>query len=353
VRVALPAHYGRVKGGIGTYARGLARALHDTAPSGSELYAPAPNGRSNVGRIGSSAGALARLRFEQVSLPRMVRRADILQLCDSRPVLVAHPLQVACVHDVSYLDYPEWYAPAARSYKRLMLDVLLARRPAALVVPSRYTRDRLLHHRPAASRAVLTVIAPGVDPPPESSSPLEEPPFFLTVATIEPRKNHGVLLAAFREARARGLQLRWRVVGEAGGASAEIMAGLRDEPGVDVLGWVDAPVLEASYQQAAFLAAPSHLEGFGFTPLEAMARDVPVVCSGGTALDETVAGAALRVDAEDRAGWTAALLRLEREEALRKELREQGQVRARSYSWRAAGESFWQLYERISNRRKP
>jgi glycosyltransferase involved in cell wall biosynthesis len=349
LRVVLPGHYALIRGGVGTYARGLAGALAEGRPPGGVVLAAAPSSRRHIGRVASLAGGLARLRFEQLSVPRLLRGADVVQLCDSRPLLAARIPQVACVHDVSYLDHPEWFSPAAAAYKRTMLDLLLARRPAAVVVPSAYTHDRLVYHRPSAARGTLRIIAPGIDRPRSAVAAPLEPAYFLTVATIEPRKNHAVLLAAFAEARARGLDLRWRVVGEPGHRSEAIVAALRAQPGVDFLGWVDEPGLESSYAGAAFLAAASHEEGFGYAPLEAMARGVPVVCSTGSGHDETVAGAALRVAASDQAGWTEALLSLERDGAMRAELRRIGRLRAQEFGWRAAAASFWSLYASLSH----
>ena len=138
------------------------------------------------------------------------------------------------------------------------------------------------------------MIYPGLAAGPgEPAADEDREPYFLTLATFEPRKNHLGLLRALRLARERGLSLRWKVAGIEGYGSREILSRLRREEGVDVLGRVSNANRERLYRGARFFAFPSHAEGFGFPPLEAMARGVPTICATGTAMDETVGAAAL------------------------------------------------------------
>jgi glycosyltransferase involved in cell wall biosynthesis len=355
MRVAIPGHYANVLGGIGTYAAHLTDAVAANAPNSGSVIAPQPRQPEAVGQIASPGGGLRRMVWEQLALPRKVAPADVVHLCDSRPLLLSRRPFVATIHDVSYLERPEWFPRSAARYKTLMLDALLASRPSALVFDSIYGRDELLRFRPRATGFDLRVIRPGLRPPvnggapapPASVSANGSEPYFLTVGVLEPRKNHLTLLRAFRAARAAGLTLRWRVVGPSGHLSGPILGALHAEPGVDVLGWVDQPTLERCFRDAMFLTAPSILEGFGFPPLEAMARGVPVACSRGGVWDETVGDAALRPEATDVAEWTDALLSLSSDEQLRADLRARGSAAAGAASWEEAAAACWRIYESI------
>jgi glycosyltransferase involved in cell wall biosynthesis len=350
MRVAIPGHYANVLGGIGTYAALLTEAVTASAPSGGSVIAPQPRQPDAVGQIASPGGGLRRMVWEQVALPRRVSTADVIHLCDIRPLLLSRRPFVATVHDVSFLERPEWFPRSVARYKTVMLDALLAVRPSALVFDSFYGRDELLRFRPRAERLDLRVIRPGLrrgvvddggDPAAQGN---RSEAYFLTVGVIEPRKNHLTFLRAFRAARAAGLKLRWRVVGPPGHLSGPILEALHAEPAVDVLGWVDQQALERCFRDAMFLAAPSLLEGFGFPPLEAMARGVPVACSRGGVWDETVGGAALRPEPVDVAEWTTALLSLASDEQLRSDLRARGQAAAAAASWEQAAAACWRLY---------
>ena len=59
-----------------------------------------------------------------------------------------------------------------------------------------------------------------------------------------------------------------------------------------VLGWVDTEMLEGLYAISRAFVFPSLYEGFGLPVLEAMARDVPVACSGQGSLREVAGSAA-------------------------------------------------------------
>jgi glycosyltransferase involved in cell wall biosynthesis len=116
---------------------------------------------------------------------------------------------------------------------------------------------------------------------------------------------------------------------------------------VDVTGWVSAVELERSFRGATFLAAPSILEGFGFPPLEAMARGIPVACSAGGVWDETIGDAALRTPPTDVGGWTDALMTLASDAGLRSELTARGNPVAARMTWRETAADCWELYQGI------
>src|SRR5205085_9167556 len=126
-----------------------------------------------------------------------------------------------------------------------------------------------------------------------------------------------------------------------------IVGALTAEPGVDVLGWMDQTTLEGCFREAVFLTAPSILEGFGFPPLEAMARGVPVACSRGGVWDETAGDAALRPEATDVAEWTEASLTLSSDEELRSDPRARGFAASAAASREEAATACWRIYSAL------
>lgn len=329
-------------GGIGTLTRGLAASLPNALSAGDHLtlagYCPDSAGRPNVSCVPGGRlleHRLGRHVFEQTRLAVAARRADLVHLLEPRPVLASRTPFVLTLHDVFFLDHPAWYPKAVGRFKRAVLAAAIARRPRMIICASSYTRERLeAHHRPADGVRV-EVIHAGLAPPASSTIARgDEQAYFLTVSAIEPRKNHLLLLEAFRVARSRGLRLRWKVVGAASYRSRSVISALRTEPGVDFLGRVPDAERDRLYAGALFCAFPSHAEGFGFPPLEAMAFGRPVVCSTGSALDETVADAALRVGSNDVQGWADALNMLESDAEERARLAELGRHRSAQFTWK-------------------
>jgi glycosyltransferase involved in cell wall biosynthesis len=253
------------------------------------------------------------------------------------------------VHDVTFLDNPEWYPRHVAAYKRQTLTLSLRRGPALIVCYSHDTLRRLRRHHPSIPEDRLRVIYPGVSeaPPPGSTAAPPPDPYFLTVSAVERRKNHLGLLRAFERARGAGLQLGWKIVGGPQYGGEEIMAQLREQPGVEVLGRVDDAELERLYRRATFVALPSWAEGFGYPPLEAMAREVPVACSTGSGLDETAGEAALRVPPEDVDGWATALLRLAGDGKLRRDLVARGRAQVQRFSWQQSAARHLQAFREV------
>src|SRR5207245_2878606 len=73
--------------------------------------------------------------------------------------------------------------------------------------------------------------------------------FLLAVGTIEPRKNYPRLLRAYRRLKDRGLSLPLVVAGRVGWAYGRAVDDLPEEPGVRLLGHVDAGTLRAGQPQ--------------------------------------------------------------------------------------------------------
>lgn len=121
--------------------------------------------------------------------------------------------------------------------------------------------------------------------------------YVLFVGTMEPRKNLGVLLEAYKTLP---VELRRKhplvLVGDKGWLSAELhvlIAELSAEGWLRYLGYVEDRLLPFLYAGATLFAYPSLYEGFGLPVLEAMAAGVPVVCSNSSSLPEVCGTAAL------------------------------------------------------------
>jgi glycosyltransferase involved in cell wall biosynthesis len=170
-----------------------------------------------------------------------------------------------------------------------------------------------------------------------------EPRHLLYVGDAEPRKNLLVLLEAHARYRA--------AAGDA--ALALVLAGGAPDPGrpgVRVVPAPDAPALARLYAQAAALVHPSRHEGFGLTPLEAMAAGVPVVAAEVRALTETCAGAALFFDPCDPAGLAAALAQVTADATLRRDLVARGRARAARFDWAQSARAHLRAYTLATQR---
>ena len=131
------------------------------------------------------------------------------------------------------------------------------------------------------------------------------------VSTLEPRKNHLCLLAAWHALRLKNdTQLKLVLVGSAGWGNDAILREMRpfiDQGSVFVLSGVPAAELRALYKHAAVTVCPSLAEGFDFSGVEAMCSGGVVVASDIAVHREVYADAALYFDPYSVEGLTARI----------------------------------------------
>jgi glycosyltransferase involved in cell wall biosynthesis len=192
----------------------------------------------------------------------------------------------------------------------------------------------------------ICVVPHGVRMPQESEVPREK--LVLFVGVIQKRKNIGRLVKAFEQ-----MPPDWRLVlaGAAGGfGAAEELRAIEESPrrqSIELTGYVTAAQLDHLYRRASIFAYPSLEEGFGMPILEAMAYGVPVVTSGAAAMPEVAGDAALLVDPIRTDSIADTLYRLADDAALREGLIRRGRERAKEFTWDAAVERTWAVYQEL------
>ncbi|TAK66693.1 MAG: glycosyltransferase family 1 protein, partial [Dehalococcoidia bacterium] len=261
------------------------------------------------------------------------------------------------IHDVTFLRLPQRYPLARRMYMQT-LTRLSAGVADAVIVPSNVVRDdvRRLLHVPA-EKIVTVYEAAGAQYRPmerEAAHAIArangiEPPYVLSVGSLEPGKNRTRLFRAMRQLRDEGIDHRLAVVGQrAWGYEGEV--ALIDELGmadrIVLAGYVKANDLPALYAGAEAFAFPSLYEGFGLPVLEAMACGTPVLTSRVSATAEVAGDAALLVDPQsvDEIGDRLRQLLVDRD--LRAEYARRGIERAAQFSWGRAADETRAVYHR-------
>jgi glycosyltransferase involved in cell wall biosynthesis len=283
------------------------------------------------------------------------------------PDFVLPPLRKArgilTVHDLAFLMRPECAHPHLRAYLEGVVPRSV-RRARFVIADSENTRNDVVVLLGAKAEDV-EVVPGGVD---ERFRPVADPdllkrartfakvgdaPFIVAVGVLEPRKNLTTLMDAFALLKARGDLPDHKLVlgGGRGWLYEGIFAHHAESPVRDDIlfpGFVPDDLLPALYSAADVLAFPSLYEGFGLPILEAMACGTPVVSSNTSCLPEVAEGAALMVDPERAEDLAESLLRLIADSDLRTDLRAKGLERAARYTWQAAAEKLFDVYQRVA-----
>jgi glycosyltransferase involved in cell wall biosynthesis len=221
------------------------------------------------------------------------------------------------IHDTIPLDHPEFTRPDIPPVFARKLATTSAH--ADLVIhTTATTRHATDAHFARLGRVPPGVVAPlGVDlpaPDPEAPRPIpRDRPYFVTLGTIEPRKNHGFLLDLW-EALLRAEpdpMPALLILGRRGWANAEVFHRL-DNPGplrghvFELPGLGDAAAMGLLAGSRGLLF-PSHVEGFGLPPLEAASFGVPVVLPPLPVYRETLADYPIYRETSDVYGWTQTI----------------------------------------------
>lgn len=263
------------------------------------------------------------------------RQADALLMPANLSARRGRLPQVVAVLDVNFLTQPSTYEWAAARY--LAWAFRRAVRDAdALITISEFSRSEICRHLGANPNDV-TVVYPGLDEPAspiKSDSPLDRP-YALWVGATEVSKNVGLLLDAWSAGSPSGLSLA--IVGPPGRDHPTLVErasklGSR----IVIRGAVDQSELERWYRHAAVFLFPSRTEGFGFPPLEAMVRSVPVIAAHAGSLPEVLGDAALFHDVDDYETLKAHIDSLMQDETKRHEQILRGRDRAARYRWDVA-----------------
>ena len=121
---------------------------------------------------------------------------------------------------------------------------------------------------------------------------------------------------------------------------------------VDFLDYVPDEDLPALFGACDAFVFPSLYEGFGLSPLEAMACGAPVVASNTSSLPEILGDAALLVNPREVGEIVAATERVITNRALRDELRGKGIARAAKFSWERAAHETLAVYEKVLSKER-
>ena len=296
-------------------------------------------------------GRLPGPAWEQVELPMAARRAraDVLLSPANAAPLWGGP-NVVVLHDVTPVTHPERFTPAYRAWAR-WAHVQAARRAAAVVTVSPWSADEIARVV-GLPRGAVHVVSQGVAPldRPADEAAVESVrrrhairgPYLLAVTGDDPRKGLRHLVDVMRARRARRAAVHGNGAGRqepelvvVGGAHGRVHApsGEGTLTGMRRLGHVSDEDLRALYTGALAHLAPSEAEGFGRTPLEALACGTRVVAAPYATARHALGGAAELVPLHVPA-WVAALDRIVQEPApARRRSIEVGRAWAARFSW--------------------
>ncbi len=220
------------------------------------------------------------------------------------------------LHDLIPISHPEYCraGEAERHHQRLETMLAVGK---GLIVNSQATREELLSYAEQRGIAVppcaVALLAPASLPEPYRTRPLAKP-YFVMLGTIEPRKNHSLLLHLWRQlvAELGDAAPQLVVIGQRGWECEQVVdlldrcAALRGH--VTELPHCNDRELATWLTHAQALLFPSFIEGFGMPLVEALMLGVPVIASDLPVFREIAGAIPHYLDPLDGPGWRQAVL---------------------------------------------
>ena len=258
-------------------------------------------------------------------------------------------------YDLGFLVEPAWTTEANRvgCFQGMFRSAIHA---DWIVAISESTRAHYLETFPHFPADRIRVIHPcsRFDPAalrarrPSRAAPLEPGRYWLSVGTIEPRKNQRRLAQAYaRYLALGGAAMPLVLAGGSGWLMEDFAATLRDlgvDPHVLRLGYVDDAELAWLYRNCFANLYPSLFEGFGLPVLEGMQFGAPTIASNASSIPEVAGEAAILVAPEDVEAWAQAMLRLANDTGMRAALGARAGARASAFDWRVSAQRLLDLY---------
>ncbi len=293
--------------------------------------------------------------WEQIVLP--LRTAGSLLWSPSATGPIVKRDQVVTLHDVAFLDRPEFFSASfARAYRAILPPLL--KRAAKVVTVSEFSRRRIAHwYRLDPQEIVVVGNGVGAQFRRHAQSEIDATRaalglprrYFLLQATADRRKNLARALEAWTAALPRlpddlslvvsGNLARTHVFGALGPVG--------ETPRAKLIGYVAEEHMGPLLAGAEAFLFPTLYEGFGLPIIEAMACGTPVLTSAATATEEVAGDAALLVDPDSAAEIARGMEQLAAEKGLRTALSAAGEKRAAAFTWDDAAARYADLFRSL------
>lgn len=313
-------------GGIARYTHELSKLLETSSFATkvilyglkrSDGFSPANDKHGIRATLRYSLGGIKRMMSDQLFLPLAVHRNNVDLLHSTNffvPLWSEKPVVVTC-HDLSLLQFFTSKKKGLIKYYERFLLLNGLRRAAHVITPSNAVASELKQRFTFLEKKVTVIYPPmpcfcldDQSAPDVLNENIPQQPFFLSVGSIEPRKNLFRLLEGWQRAYSQcGIPLV--LVGPYGWKQRKL---IREQlAATEDLYWLDNvndATLLALYKKAIAVVQYSLYEGFDYPVAEALCMGKPVVASDIEVHREVLAGCGLFASASDTEILTAKLL---------------------------------------------
>jgi glycosyltransferase involved in cell wall biosynthesis len=303
----------------------------------------------------------ARVFWNQADLDAALGRPDIVHSNNFwTPVQLSSSRLIYTLYDAGFVVNPEWTTEANRigCFEGVFRSSVAADWVVAISEYSRAHYLKLFPHFPSDRVRVIHPCSRFDDStrqgsPPAAAKVLDTGGYWLSVGTIEPRKNQRMLVQAYaRYLEAGGRPLPLVLAGGKGWLMEDFkdyLAELGISDRVILTGYVSDNELIWLYRNCYANLYPSVFEGFGLPVLEGMQFGAPTLSSNTTSMPEVAGEAAMLLTPHDYHAWTQAMLDLVSDRDRRDRMSLDASARARKFDWQRSATAMLAIYEEATH----
>lgn len=347
MKIGIDAHVlGKRLGGVERFVAELVKGLPTLTPEHQYVIFVTKSAYKTMQYQSTRQVRFVPLEFSNPLLERLIllpwlvwrHRLDALLVQRLAPWFCRDSKLIVTIHDLTPIKFKEAYSGLSNRLVRLLTKNTI-QRADLILTPTNAIKAEIAAYAPEA-KAPIRAFYNGVDVAHFKRNAhtvgVSEPLYLLTVGAIERRKNLETIIAMLALLEDQNMHLY-------------ILGGIRDHAyfaeiqqqisklgliqRVHYLGFLDEDALISRYQNAQIFITSSKDEGFNIPPLEAMACDVPVICSDIPVHRELFDGAALFYKAESAQELCEKVEHLTKNTSLNAELVRQGKVKVQFFNW--------------------
>lgn len=292
--------------------------------------------------------------FEK-QIPKILDRIepDVFLSPDGYLSLSTSTKSIAVIHDINFVHNPKDLPFATRWYYKHFFSKF-AKKAERIVTVSEYSKQDIAQSYHIDKNKIDVVYngsnliyepIPDVHKAAIKKEYTRHEDYFIFIGSIHPRKNIGRMLLAFDKFRKLSPKpYKLIIIGSHFFKNREmnqIFEKMSHRNDVFFFGHQAPEKIKGLLGAARALILSSKFEGFGIPVLEAMNCDVPSIISDSTSLPEVGGNAALYVNPYSVDSLSKAMLKMAKDDNLRKQLIENGKTQRQKFSWDKTADKLW------------
>ncbi len=360
--------YRRATAGVGRYTRGLIHSLQKIDPVNHYTVILTPADYAEWPKDTTPKNWTVKVM--DIPIYSLAEQTELLRYLNDQKfdlvhfAMFNHPVRykgksVVTIHDLIMHLFPLrplWH-PRTWAYRYVMWHA--AQRATRVIAPSQSTKhdiETMLHAPAPKIDVVLEAIEPEFKPLTNEKlfDTLRQKygltkPFLFYINAWRPHKGLPELVEAFLKAKSK-TDIQLLIAGKPNPAFPEVIAAVENgkQQSADIItpGFISDEDMITLYSMATAFVLPTHYEGFGIPPLEAITCGCPVISAKNSSLPEVLGEAAIYYPTGDSEALSQSMIKVTTDPALRDTLRQKGFTQAKHFSFRKMAKETLEIYQK-------